>query len=498
MAGIAVAQLRVRGEPSRAGATAFMVEDALRTAIPDEDRLVLVRALPLGMMSASDPPHRRTRQADHAWRRATGSAVHGAAADAASANCVWFASAAEARRLLLAELLAGRAPRGWFWRLAVPDWQARPVEEWLADTVAAALDSGEIESIVAIVDALDEARVSLMLRAIERAIAIRYGASPASRPFQPQRNPIPDAVSLTISDTPGAQSDGLAALESCRARIDPPLLAVLERLVRRLGPDRRVTEAILAAVLRRASPALALAPAALKRLTIAYCRALERSRLDPVMLRETNLRVTRSAGARAASAGAEAQPTGVGAPGVDVATASRRPVEHPSAIESRDATGVVADPTPAFERFSPAAGLWLAIPALRRLGFREWLAGRPDLLGDDPGGTLLRRIGRHHRVSDDDPAMAMLGAEPVPTGDWVRLWRTGLDRWLRRTARLPLAALVWRDGWLATPAEQTVRVRFPLDAIDMRLRRHALDADPGWTDWLGLSVRYRFDDRAAT
>jgi len=36
---------------------------------------------------------------------------------------------------------------------------------------------------------------------------------------------------------------------------------------------------------------------------------------------------------------------------------------------------------------------------------------------------------------------------------------------------------------------------FPPAAADIRLRRHALDVDPGWTDWLGLAVRYLYAER---
>jgi hypothetical protein len=58
---------------------------------------------------------------------------------------------------------------------------------------------------------------------------------------------------------------------------------------------------------------------------------------------------------------------------------------------------------------------------------------------------------------------------------------------------LRLADLVRRRGWLHL-AETTLSVRFPLEAADLRLRRLALDADPHWVPWLGLSVRYHYRD----
>jgi hypothetical protein len=130
------------------------------------------------------------------------------------------------------------------------------------------------------------------------------------------------------------------------------------------------------------------------------------------------------------------------------------------------------------------------------MGLREWLADRPELLAGDPGRNLLRAIAAHHRVAPDDPALGPLepGEPWADPPEWARHWRTGLDRWLRRRARISLAGLVWKPGWLRTIDDRLV-VRFPLSAIDLRLRRRALDVDPGWTDWIGLSVRYAFADR---
>jgi hypothetical protein len=135
--------------------------------------------------------------------------------------------------------------------------------------------------------------------------------------------------------------------------------------------------------------------------------------------------------------------------------------------------------------------LWLVLPSLVRLGFREWLTDRPHLLAEDPGSLLLHAIARHHRIDAADPVLLALAPPPAgePLPDWARWWRHGLDRWLRRTARRRLHDLAGRAGEL-TWDEWRVDIRYP--AADIGLRRHALDRDPGWTDWLGLSVRFHF------
>jgi hypothetical protein len=181
------------------------------------------------------------------------------------------------------------------------------------------------------------------------------------------------------------------------------------------------------------------------------------------------------------------------------------PTPAPASIESgvtplpAEPLAPPADPL-ATELASAAAGLFLAIVPLIRLGWREWLAGRPHLLLHQPGPRLLHRIATHYRVPAADPLWGLLPPvdpedEPPPDlEDALGLWRAGLDGWLRRNARLRLADLVLRRGWIL-PGVETTLVRFPLQAIEIGLRRLALDVDPGWVDWLGHSYRLVYHDR---
>jgi hypothetical protein len=152
------------------------------------------------------------------------------------------------------------------------------------------------------------------------------------------------------------------------------------------------------------------------------------------------------------------------------------------------------------EQRSGAAGLFLAIVPLIRLGWREWLAARPHLLLHQPGPRLLRRIAAHYRVPASDAlwrALAFVEPGDEPPGELelaLHQWCAGLDGWLRRKAGLRLADLVVRQGWLL-PGVETTLVRLPMQAIEIRLRRLALDGDPGWVDWLGHSYRVLYRDR---
>jgi len=128
---------------------------------------------------------------------------------------------------------------------------------------------------------------------------------------------------------------------------------------------------------------------------------------------------------------------------------------------------------------------------LIRMGFREWLTDHPDLAAADGGRRLIRAIGRHFGVNPEDPALLPF-VDCVPGDpDFARPWRVALDFHLWRRARIRLHEVVCRPGWLRQTEERLV-IGFDPESVDLRLRRHALDIDPGWTDWLGLSVRYLY------
>lgn len=111
--------------------------------------------------------------------------------------------------------------------------------------------------------------------------------------------------------------------------------------------------------------------------------------------------------------------------------------------------------------------------------------------------ALLRDIARRMPVPADDALWSSLLEPAAETdGDWLGAWRVGLDRWLRRRTGCKLADVVLRAGWLGGD-ETSIVIRFPLAAADIRLRRQAVDFDPGWVPWLGRSVTFLYRDRFA-
>jgi hypothetical protein len=130
------------------------------------------------------------------------------------------------------------------------------------------------------------------------------------------------------------------------------------------------------------------------------------------------------------------------------------------------------------------------------MGFPSWLERHPELTGNGFPSALLRNIAMRMRVPKDDPLFALIEGHDAPEmQEMITAWRIGLDRWLRRKVRRRLADVVLRRGWLMSAGER-IAVRFRIDAADIQLRRHALDADPAWVPWLMRSIHYYYRDRS--
>lgn len=493
MSAVEVARLRLRCDARQEGQARFAVEDALRTEIPDDGRLVLLRRMRIAPAGSSAHPAKRQAAVREAWTAATGGARHGSDDGAAEANCVWFASQSEAEAVLLARLLRGWAAEGWFWKMALPGWRAQPLAEWLADSLADCLSASDDRRLLTLVETCVEAG------AAEKLVAALVQAGQAN----PERLR-PRGSHLAAAETQSAPFKAAAPARVAEMAATIPLPAPLREVACRLLGSLNApaaARAILRAHAMRESPALALSPmlledvvAVLVSATAEDNAASSRVHRDPLhrppppvqrVMAEAEVAVPREARPPYTSPPAEAR---------TATLTAQEPLPSDSAPpgEARVPRSIAR---PLVPLRSAHAGLWLAVPSLCDMGLRPWLAARPDLLADHPGRQLVAAMARHYRIADDDPALAVLGEvdprRPLP--DWTAIWRHGLDRWLRRQTRRRLHDLVHRPGRLHSD-DQRLSIIYPPGDADIRLRRRALDRDPGWTDWLGLSIRFHFHD----
>lgn len=499
MTRVYAARLNVRAPADWARRTQLRGEEALRLAAPDDDRLLVVRRLDLGRLPVGAHPDVWQDRARARLMERVAAAVHAASPGAQRAEAVWFASEAEARALLLGELAAGRTPFGWFWRLALPDWRGAALAEWLSYLLAAAEREPEqlIELARAVVKAVAAGHLVRLLAALPKG-----GASYAPMP----RRVWQDGNAGEAPLAPYPAGEPRAALAGTPAadhfeHLPAAIRLMLIQIVRLAPPDAPGAHAMARLVVAADRPELAARPALLAHRTallLDQAAALTAPAPDDGIgsrpLRDTPLvlpaDVSRPASRQTRAAdpalGTAARPAAPRAPD-DGARATAEPA-GPHADEE-----AVYRP----ERASAAAGLWLLVRPLARMGLETWLEARPQLAAAGFARTLLRHIAERQRIDGTDPLFGLLpdraGAESAD--DLLSAWRIGLDRWLRRRTRRTLAHVVKRRGWLS-PHETGVSVRFRVEQADIALRLRALDVDPGWVPWLGMSVAYRFRDEA--
>ena len=508
---IEVNRLRFKGASESPHHQAFLIEDALNTLLSGEQRLVLVRRIELDRpagVAKSDSRAIVARNVAQGWARIMGSACHGGSDSAASANVVWFADAEEAKAILIARLLKNQSVDAWFWRLAVKLWRGQPLEQWVADEMRAADQMGAPgQAVGMIVRLLQAGRVEVAEAALLLLLAAPVNDGQwRSTPFVHTNSFAPLPSEFVSNPTSAKQRKRQSAqvamwLPQFRSKLPPDFSRMLRRLSTQIA-DRVPLIGLVERFLSRFVPELSLQAELLR---IAAQHFLDAAVAEqPLSSSPKASQTAQPSGHRAGETpNPETQSAHQAAtdatPILKDEGRTKRPPDKIEAPHSSDSDDFAPFPEPQFdvERRSSAAGLFYLFNPLRELGWPQWLVSRPALLGANPTAQLLDAIAKHHGVTADDPAFAFLreridNTEPIDP-EILRLWRIALDRWLKRKARIKLARLIGKSGWLHWQGDR-ILVRFRLSDIDIRLRRCAIDRDPGWVMWAGLSVRYNFSD----
>lgn len=453
-----VRQFRVRcahEEHARHGRV--LLEDALRTAtLSDSDRLVLVRRLDLGQLSARASATEWSRRVEQTFQRARVVPVRFDDPAVAAADAVFFPHRHDPW-LALAERLVARTDVGaWFWPLAVPGWRAdQPVAESLRLCFRALAQQGGLALTLRLAARLQPRDgLTTLLRALQPAdigsLAPALASPSESRASLPSPLPLPPPSGSTLA--PSA----------------PPLASSALALLSAWAPHDLRTRWLAATALHLAAPSRAglITPA---RIQEQLDRWAPHARVSPP-----------------APSAAPASPLASVSPG-------RVPLPRPVAPHSE------APPAPSTLDISRhatlAGGLFFLIPLLARAGLPALCA----TLADDEKAALpwaiLQLALRHARISGDD-ALVLALRECPPSARRPARWLLAAHRLSLRLARLPLRALITRPARVSlSPTHVDVFFR-PGDA-DPRIRRAALDLDPGWVPWLGRIVAYHYDGDAA-
>jgi hypothetical protein len=511
-----VRRLRVRAEDEDdARRAATLLADALRTAslpLADQGRLVVIRHLPLGRISVRVSASSLALQIERVVREIVSQAVAYDLPAAAAANAVAFPDRSDAI-VALARLHATAAPTDqWFWSDVVHGWRAdRSCEErWqLILDAAHALPEAAVVSAAVIDQAVRAGTEDALLSAIRPGQGAQWlrmegwSSGDAEAAPSPRRHALPlrhasvierwrrrwgstddrliwVSTLLTVGENRAVVAD--ARLPS---RIAATLRAASERppsssaaAGSRLDPERdAIAPAVAALTTGELSTAVEQQCPPHARLQLAAERdderpAEESSNADPVV---------RAFASSHAPSVVDAPATQPAAMAIARLEESRIDVE-PLRVERRTLSG----------QYTPHAGLLFLVPILDRLGVAAFLDAHPELVEIDFPVRLIRFIGERVGLRPEDPLAVEFRREPAELPDLPLLsWTTAVRRWCRRHACQGLHSLIRRPGRVYI-SRTHLDACFDLSQLDLRLRRVALDVDPGWVPWMGRVVQFSY------
>jgi hypothetical protein len=484
---------------SDARQASIALADALRTAsmpFADQGRLVVIRRLPLGQIPARASPATLALHIERILREIARDAVPFDSPAAPAANAVIFSAHIEGIVRLAARHARRLGATEWFWTSIAPAWRSELSrgERWIALLEAA--------------HALPEAAI---------AASAVVGEAVCTQ--------VEDELLCAVPPGQGAEWLQMAGWKGSRNSFaEAPanfLSGRYERVVRhwqrRWGTtdDRLIWLMTMAAVLER--PARAADPQLHVRAAAWLEASRERGQMDatgPIEARipreDPSLEITHSQTSTESS-----HPPGE----VEATPVPQSPIadgRHGENISSKDDPARQTEIRSLEGEFTPCAGLLFLVPVLQRLQFAEFVAAHPLFLEDGFPARLLQFVGRRVGLKPDDPMTLALDASPssefvasswelprearellaaslvrAPTDTPQAAWLVALRRWCRRRARIGLTTLIRRPGRLLA-SHTHLDVCFDLAEADVRLRRIALDVDPGWVPWLGRVVRFHY------
>ncbi len=500
-----VRRLRLRGGSEAALRRAELaLGDALRTAsLPDEGgRLLLVRRLALGPIRERARPGQVVGALERAMAEATNDCRHGLDPTAASASAVWFADALEAHLALARRLLAGPAPRAWYWRLVAPGWG--PDAEPSAGLRALARSLAELPEARAALPAWVDA---LARDGHERAVVEALGPADVEtisralgRARRPEEEGVPEGVrpGRGAEGDPGRRETPRATLPSDEPDAAARLVADILREMRGEGassiPGREGDDATGGEVVPPpGTPGDPLVRPASGGASTPSGQDLTRTGGKP-------FERARGAARPGETHGAPGQARGI--EGVDHASGA-----PPDADAHRDGASNADLAAPAGRHAWPglatteAGGIGFVINVLDRLDLGAWIEARPEWARREVGRRVLARVLAALGLPREDPMRAWAERADDRTAlpreaAVVRAWTVAAHGWLRHHSGLRMRELVLRPGHVAL-SRTHMDVWLDPTLGDLRIRRAGLDLDPGWVPWLGRVVAFHYEARGS-
>lgn len=475
--------------PDQARHTRVLLTDALRTAtLDDHARLVVVRQLHLGSLPRDASATQLSRRLEQRWALLHPDLVSVHSPSAPHARAVFFHFPEEPWYLLADRTARGIPCQEWFWPLALPTWNRhQPSDATLRQSfhTLAALPHGLLHSL----------HLAHLLHSHRTLPTLLHALTPPDlAPLHSQwPAPLPLA-SLPHAVPPSPPHPASSPHPLPHPQPHPPahLLDLGLPFARAWGPDDPRT------------------------LWLAFCLAsLEcpsaptRPSPTPIAIPPTD-RIARCFSQLVGNsfrpqptASVDLHPIATSHPKETLDAPSSIPTTPtypaPASPPTRPAGDETGDPQPpafAHDRLPTlAGGVFFLIPLFQRLGLPAHLQSLDEPHRQPFVGHLFRLALRHARIPDQDPILEMFPAPLAPTSrpgsPSPASFLLRAHHQLRHLDNLTLRELIRRPALLSSSPTHLDLFFRPGDA-DLRIRRAALDADPGFIRWLARVITYHY------
>ena len=470
-----------------------LLEDAFHTAslpFTESSELVFIRQFNVGTIHPSQSPTGLSRQLEQQFAQLKDIALPGTHPQADQANVVTFPDELTAYAHFAYRLATGQSLQAWFWRKLLPSWHPSQSIHRATHTLLIKLSTHKLCPL----------STSIFLKTLsDRTVLTTFLA-----PLQPKD--IHDYFNLYGWPTISPTEQSLPAQTSLRQLIHVAPAGMLPALPAMDWPLSDIrSQWVIALALIAKDPALTSSAEIFQRTHTHIQTYVQLSNLEHT---STDNRHTTKSNAVDFSEAPDLKTPGV----------VQQP--EPERPESPLETHVQFESTPS--SFTQYGGLGYLLNALEQLNFPHYLTdyGEPNRFTY----RLLHYIARQHCKPENgsvQPAHAPLtdvifslhppaylqdsaeqnesktnkqhypyNAVQLPYCPY-RAWHSALRTYLYQCSQLSLFDVIHRPAHLSL-TESHLDITFPLNQIDIRLRRAGLDLNPGWLPWFGRVVQFHY------
>ena len=470
------------------GRGARLLEDAFHTAslpFPENSGLVFIRQFNVGTIHPSQSPTSLSRQLEQQLQHITATALPGTHPGAAAANVVTFPDDLTAYAHFAHRLTTGQSLQAWFWQKLLPNWH--PSQSIYSATQSlltqlASHELGPLATAIVFQSLSKQAMLTNFLSSLQPAEGRNY-LNLYGWPLNSSTKP---PIQGNLRDF--ASQSTLSALP----KLDWPLADARSQWIIALALIAKTPSLTDPAEIHRCTwQQLQIYSAGATPLGQALSTLDEntKSTESPAL---SHLQLTKQLSQNASNQSLKQQPS--------------------NQKQSQSKNEEISSSTALLTQYG---GVGYLLNALEQLNFSRYLPqySQPNIFVYRLLNYIARRQAHAPSQSSpqaltdpffnlDSPAYLRRKTEAVHT-DYpqneidiggmcpYRAWYCALRTYLHRHTQLSLFETIHRPARFSLTASH-LDITFPLNQVDIRLRRAGLDLNPGWLPWVGRVVQFHY------